>query len=120
LVNNEKTTNFPLHDEQTVKELRKITWASVFGLERRHIYLYIVPFLYIYEGLPFPFPFAAETGSGHFPYISTYTDILKRQYIYVYTSIYIYTENRTDGKRQLPFVCCERKMKTANFRLFAA
>jgi hypothetical protein len=26
----------------------------------------------------------------------------------------------TIGKQQLPFVCCKRKMETANFRLFAA
>jgi hypothetical protein len=30
------------------------------------------------------------------------------------------TENRTNGKQQLLFVCCKRKTETANFRLFAA
>ncbi len=29
------------------------------------------------------------------------------------------TENGATGKRQLPFVCCRQKMKTANFHLFA-
>jgi hypothetical protein len=32
----------------------------------------------------------------------------------------MYTENGTNGKWQLMFVCCIFKMKTANFRLFAA
>jgi hypothetical protein len=29
-------------------------------------------------------------------------------------------ENGTNGKQQLPFICCKRKTATANFRLFAA
>jgi hypothetical protein len=29
-------------------------------------------------------------------------------------------ENGTNTKRQLPYVCCEQKTETANFRLFAA
>ncbi len=32
----------------------------------------------------------------------------------------MYTENGTNGKWQLMFVCCILKMKTANFRLSAA
>ncbi len=35
-------------------------------------------------------------------------------------STYVYKENRTNGKQQLPFVCCKRKTETANFPLFAA
>jgi hypothetical protein len=35
-------------------------------------------------------------------------------------SLYIYAENGTNGKRQLPFVCCKRKTETTNFRLFSA
>jgi hypothetical protein len=30
------------------------------------------------------------------------------------------TENRTNGKQQLPFICCKRKTATANFRLSVA
>ncbi len=29
-------------------------------------------------------------------------------------------ENRTNGKQQLPFVCCKQNTETSNFRLFAA
>ncbi len=29
-------------------------------------------------------------------------------------------ENGTNGKRKFPFICCKRKMETANFRFFAA
>jgi hypothetical protein len=32
---NGKTTNLRLHDEQMVDEFRKITWASVFRLNRQ-------------------------------------------------------------------------------------
>ncbi len=31
---------------------------------------------------------------------------------------YIYMEDRTNRKRQLPFVCCKWKIETANFHLF--
>ncbi len=44
-------------------------------------------------------------------------------YVHVYVLVLetlLQTENGTDGKRQLPFVCCKRKTETANFCLFAA
>jgi hypothetical protein len=42
-------------------------------------------------------------------------------YVYLFMSICdIYTENRTSGKWQFPFVCCKWKTEMANFRLFAA
>jgi hypothetical protein len=34
--------------------------------------------------------------------------------------IYKYMEKGTNGKWQLPTVCCKRKTELANFRLFAA
>jgi hypothetical protein len=34
-----QTTNFRLHNEQTVNGLRKIAWASVFFFKRQHIYI---------------------------------------------------------------------------------
>jgi hypothetical protein len=40
-----------------------------------------------------------------------YIDIDIYLYIYIYAAILIhtYTENRTNGKQQLPLVCCKRK-----------
>jgi hypothetical protein len=34
--------NFSLHNEQTVNGLRKIAWASVFGLKQQHINIDII------------------------------------------------------------------------------
>ncbi len=42
-----QTTNFRLHDEQTINGIKKITWASVFPLNGS-IYIYIYIDIYIY------------------------------------------------------------------------
>ncbi len=41
------------------------------------------------------------------------------RYMYIYTYMSMYTENGTNGKQKLPFVCCKWKKHTKNFRLFA-
>ncbi len=60
--------------------------------------------------LDFRFPFSVWNNSMYI-----YNSIF---HIYIY--IYIYTENGTDGIRQLPFVSCKWKMEMANFCSFAA
>jgi hypothetical protein len=44
-------------------------------------------------------------------YVSIFPDFCKRK-----TEL---TENGTNGKRQLQFVCCKQKMEMANFYLYA-
>jgi hypothetical protein len=34
--------------------------------------------------------------------------------------VHLQVENGTNGKRQIPFICCKQKTETANFRLLAA
>ncbi len=76
-------------------------------------------------------PFCKQKTSGHFFDIFRLHDehtVLGLPFSVWYGSKYvivpfsvslnIYTENRTNGKLQLPFVCCKRKTETANFRLY--
>jgi hypothetical protein len=44
-----QTTNFNLHDEQTVNGLRKIAWASIFRLKRQHRYTHTQTPLHTHE-----------------------------------------------------------------------
>ncbi len=41
-------------------------------------------------------------------------------YLYMLLFRNIHKKNGTNGKRQLSFVCCKRKMEMANFLLFSA
>ncbi len=68
------TTNFRLHDEQTVNGLRKIAWGFVFRLKPQEIFVYIHTYIYIYMHICI--------------------------YIYVlYICIYVYPEKGANGKR---------------------
>ncbi len=131
---NGQMTNFFLLDEQTVNGLRKIFWASLFCflfematytyITVIYTYIYLVPFSVCSKQLK-----VAVFRQFHFPYtynitttalVYTVYNLLPFQYIYIHVYIYIYMENRTNRKRNFPFVCCKWKTETANFCLFAA
>ncbi len=98
LSTNWKTTNFRLHDEQTVNGLMKIAWASFFRLMSSWFRVSMppclchrVPCLHV-SGIP-----QSENGSngkGILPFVS-YVPIYAYIYIYKYT-VYICTNTYTN------------------------
>jgi hypothetical protein len=76
-----------------------------------------------YLGFCFPFETAAYRDNICVDidiYIYKYKCIYISIYVYAPVSKYIETENGTNRKLQLPFVCCKQKTEMANFCLFSA
>ncbi len=104
-------TNFRLHNEQMVNGLRKIAWASVFHLMSPCLHVWMSSCLH--ASMPPCLHFSM------FPCLHVYVSMFQCLYIHVSTSPcpYLYVsgipqmENRTNGKRQLYFVCCNKKRK---------
>jgi hypothetical protein len=140
-------TNFCLHDEQTVNGLRKIAWASVslFSLISPCPCLHVTtsPRLHVTMS-PCLRVSTSPCLNGSMSlclHVSTYPHLHVSMspclrvsmspclHVSVFPCLHVHDstfhefhkmENRTNGKRQLPFVLCEYKTGTANFLLFAA
>jgi hypothetical protein len=82
------------------------TYAALSNGNIYCLYLYVCIYVYIYIYI--------------YVYIYIYICIYIYIYIYIYTyTVYIYVCVCV-STQQLPFVCCTRKMETANCRLFVA
>ncbi len=107
-------TNFCLHDEQTVNELRKIAWASVFGFsfERQYVYGMCV-----------------GVWGGVCVCVCIYIHIYVHIYIYIYMCTYVYSRyilkllflfSVCSKQTEISVCLLQMKNATANFSLFAA
>jgi hypothetical protein len=111
-------TNFHLHDERTVKGLRKIAWASVFHFS--------------FAMSPCPCPCLQVSSMSPFLHVfmsHVYVSVFQCLLLHVYMPLDLHVSMppspylRVSGIPQMEncnFVCCKQKMETANFCFFAA
>jgi hypothetical protein len=110
-------TNFYLHDKQTVNGLKKIAWAFLFYLMSPysclHVHVSMSPCLHVYVSLSMsPVSMSPCLHFSMFPSLmsmSPYFHVSISMSPSFHVSGIPQTENETNGKWQLPFVCCKWK-----------
>jgi hypothetical protein len=117
-------TNFLFHEEQTVKRMDENRLGFLFCFPFDFVFMSMSPCPCLHVQVSRPLCLCLHvsmTPCFHVSCLCFHVSMSPSPCLCVSMfAEFRNTENRTNGKRQLPFVCCKREMEMTDFRLFAA